>query len=128
MGFERLLLDLGEARGLGGPWSVEVRELGTGSDPFHLPLADSALAVSAPFGTLFEPSGRWHHLLDPRTGKPAESWRAAAVRARNATTADALSTALAVAPEETAAALLRDGGGLEAWLMDKSQVLHHIKI
>ncbi|MBM3565720.1 MAG: FAD:protein FMN transferase [Alphaproteobacteria bacterium] len=126
LGFARVLLDLGEARGLGGPWTAEAREFSSGPIPFRLPLNDSALAVSAPGGTVFEPSGRWHHLFDPATGRPARSWRAVAVRAADATTADALSTALAVAAEEKAAAIVRAAGGTEAWLMDENKNIHHI--
>ncbi len=123
-GFDHLLLDLGEARAIGGPWSVAVRELDGGGRPFLLPLADCALAVSAPAGTVFEASGRWHHLFDPATGAPAKSWRAVAVRARDATTADALSTALAVTPPERAEKIARVGGALDAWLMDDAGTIH----
>ncbi len=123
-GFERLLLDLGEARALGGPWSVAAREFGVDGDPFRLPLADCALAVSAPSGTVFEPSGRWHHLFDAQTGAPARSWRAVAVRAADATAADALSTALAAAPRDRATDIARAGGALEIWLMDDTGTIN----
>lgn len=120
-GFERLLLDLGEARAIGGPWSAQVREFETNGEPFRLPLAGAALAVSSAKGTVFDAAGRWHHLFDPRSGTPASSWSAVAVRADDATTADALSTALAVAPRENADTILGAAGTarpIQAWLMD----------
>ncbi len=125
-GFDRLLLDLGEARAIGGPWSVAARAWNANGEPFRLTLSDCALAVSAPAGTVFEPSGRWHHLFDPRTGRPARSWRAVAVRAENATTADALSTALAAAPRGRAGAIARAGRALEAWLIDDAGAVQHL--
>jgi thiamine biosynthesis lipoprotein len=122
-GFERVLIDLGEARALGAgpegaPWPVGVAEQSGGPELFRVPLEDRALAVSAPAGTVFEPSGRWHHLFDPASGAPAASWRLVAVRAKDATTADALSTALAVAPPERGRMILGAHPEAEAWGVD----------
>lgn len=118
-GFERLWLDLGEVRAIGGPWSAQIREFAANGTPFRLPLADRALAVSSAKGTVFDAAGRWHHLFDPASGAPASSWSAVAVRADDATTADALSTALAVAPRARADAIFGAAGAVEAWLMDE---------
>ncbi len=131
LGFERVLIDLGEARALGAgpkeaPWQVGVAERNGDPAFFHMPLEDSALAVSAPAGTVFEPSGRWHHSFDPASGTPARSWRCVAVRAKDATTADALSTALAVAPPERGHAILRAHPAAEAWGVDTRDGLHRI--
>jgi thiamine biosynthesis lipoprotein len=131
LGFERVLIDLGEARALGAgpggaPWPVGVAERSGDPAFFRVPLEDSALAVSAPAGTVFEPSGRWHHLFDPASGAPASSWRCVAVRAKDATTADALSTALAVAPPGRSLAIMRAHPAAEAWGVDARAVLHHI--
>ncbi len=60
-------------------------------------LADCALGVSAASEQSFEARGRsYGHLLDPRTGHPAEGVLQAAVVADNATDADALATAFFV--------------------------------
>lgn len=56
---------------------------------FHVTLANASLAVSGC-------SERGAHLLDPRTGRPAADWGAAAVVHPSAFEADALSTALFV--------------------------------
>lgn len=46
-------------------------------------------------------SGRWHHILDPRTGYPARHTQAVTVIARDGVTADAAATAIFVAgPDE----------------------------
>ena len=104
-GIDRVLLDLGEVRALGGhpfgrPWRVGLR------DPFlprrvaaEIELSNRAVATSAPAATRFDASGRHHHLFDPRTGRPASEAAGVSVIAPAATIADALSTAFCVMPE-----------------------------
>ena len=80
-------------------------------------LADTAMAVSGGYGTTFEPSGRFHHIFDPHTGRQAPTRLLdAAVIGPRATTANGLSTALCVAGEERAAALLAACPGYRAIL------------
>src|SRR5262249_7860366 len=69
-------------------------------------LENKALAVSGGYGTVFEPSGRFHHIFDPRTGASANALADAAVIGPSATTANGLATALCRAGEERGAALL----------------------
>ena len=58
-------------------------------------LCDTSLSVSAVWGKSFQAQGKtFGHILDPRTGEPAEAARLAAVVAPSATETDALSTAL----------------------------------
>lgn len=121
-GIGRVLLDLGEIRASGerpggGPWQIAVR------DPREpeltrriLPLAEGALASSGGYGFAFERSGRHHHLFDPKSGASAHGVAGVTVMAPDATTADALSTALAVTTPEQAASLLRAAGPARAWL------------
>ncbi len=78
--------------------------------------SSAALATSSTAGLSFDLAGRYRHLLDPRTGRPAAGFRAVSVVAGSATDADALSTALLVSlPQMPAADQLarrhrRDGG------------------
>jgi thiamine biosynthesis lipoprotein len=63
----------------------------------RLRLRDSALATSGASEQHFEENGRrFGHVLDPRTGWPAEGVRSASVLASEAAVADALSTAFLV--------------------------------
>jgi thiamine biosynthesis lipoprotein len=71
-------------------------------------------------GTSLAPDGRTHHLFDPRTGRSANTYRAVTVVAARATVADALSSAIYVAPRAEAARLLHAGGGIEARLVDNA--------
>jgi thiamine biosynthesis lipoprotein len=144
-GFDSAFVDLGEIRTLGRhpegrPWRIGVRDgrpaagraetspagAGAGSadpaGPAHeqpapmVELADSAMAVSGGYGTTFEPSGRYHHIFDPTTGDSARALIDAAVIGPRATVANGLSTALCVAGETRAAAMLAACPGYRAIL------------
>jgi thiamine biosynthesis lipoprotein len=100
-GLEHVLLDLGEVRALGPRddgrgWRVGIRDPLSGSRLLEaVDLTGGAIASSAGSGTTFEPSGRCHHLFDPRTGRSANRYAGVTVMAPSATAADALSTGLA---------------------------------
>lgn len=104
-GIERVLLDLGEVRAVGlhpsgRPWQVgrrDPRALDRVVDTIEL--SDRALAISAPAATRFDESGHHHHLFDPKTGRAAQHAYSVSVFARDAVTADALSTAFCIMPE-----------------------------
>jgi FAD:protein FMN transferase len=144
-GFESAFVDLGEIRALGRhpegrPWRIGVRDgrpaagraeasaaaAGAGSaDPARpalerpapmVELTDTAMAVSGGYGTTFEPSGRYHHIFDPTTGDSARALIDAAVIGPRATEANGLSTALCVAGEARAAAMLAACPGYRAIL------------
>ena len=63
-------------------------------------LENESLSVSAVWGRSFAVAGKTYgHIIDPRTGAPAEHARLSAVVLPGATESDALSTALLIAPE-----------------------------
>jgi thiamine biosynthesis lipoprotein len=69
----------------------------------RLRLCEAALGTSGAGEQFFEVEGRrYGHVLDPRTGCPAEGVLSASVTAADAATADALSTAFLVAGPEVA--------------------------
>jgi FAD:protein FMN transferase len=135
-GFETAFVDLGEIRALGRhpdgrAWRVGIRDgrpaagsadaaAGASATPAQpaplVELADTALAVSGGYGTTFEPTGRYHHIFDPATGDSARALIDAAVIGPRATIANGLSTALCVAGEARAAALLAACPGYRAIL------------
>ena len=62
-----------------------------------VPLKDEAMSVSAIWGKFFEAEGKtFGHILDPRTGQPADGAVLSAVVLPSATDTDALSTALLI--------------------------------
>jgi thiamine biosynthesis lipoprotein len=122
-GFESAMVDLGEFRTLGRhpdgrAWRLGIRNaLAADSVARTVELDDGmALAVSGGYGTTFEPSGRFHHIFNPQTGASANTLADAAVIGPRATAANALATAICVAGEEHAAALLAACPGTRAIL------------
>ncbi len=128
-GWVPALVNFGEYRSLGRHPSGRPFTLGL-ADPAHpgrvlgrLPVTH-ALAASSPFAASFDEAGRFHHLLDPRTARPAADTPAGLwVAARDATTADALSTALSVMNRAERQQLLARLPDVRAWQVDKDSAL-----
>jgi thiamine biosynthesis lipoprotein len=98
-GIEHSIVDMGEPRAMGSrpdgsPWRVAVANP---DDPQSVGQAfdviDKAVATSGAYGFRFDREGRFHHLIDPRTGRPGNRYRSLTVILPTATAADALSTA-----------------------------------
>ena len=110
-GVERATIDLGGnvtvigTRPDGNPWRVAVKDpQNTESYLCVLELEDVTLSTSGGYERYFEEDGvRYHHIIDPKTGYPADSGlQSVTVVTANHVLADALSTALFVAGEEEA--------------------------
>lgn len=116
LGFERVLVDLGEMRALGTPekgyWIVDLPDRRSA-----IRLEGGALATSAGTGMVFAHNGD-HHLFDPRTGRPARHWSWLTACAPSAVVADALSTALYVSPPHDIGGILSAFPGAAAWAAD----------
>ena len=83
---------------------------------------DRAMVTSGDYERFFLHEGiRYHHILDPRTGKPARSlFSSVSVQAPQAMLADALSTAIFVLGREKGLALLQKFPACEALLITES--------
>lgn len=112
-GCPRVLVQLGETYAGAPPADGQIWRIGI-LDP-NVPdrlvdtvdAVDVAIATSSGRATHFDAAGRHHHLFDPSTGRSADRHASVTVLAPRAITADALSTALAVAPPAIARGLLR---------------------
>jgi thiamine biosynthesis lipoprotein len=114
------------ARGVQGPdepgrrgWKVGLRHpLRPGTRLATVTLADRALGTSGSGTQFFIDRGRrLGHILDPRTGRPAEGVVSATVLAADATTADALATALYVLGPAGLDVIAPPGGDVAAILV-----------
>lgn len=91
--------------------------------------AEGALVTSGDYerAYVWEMEGereRIHHILDPRTGRPARECQSVTVWAPEATAADALATAVFVLGPEAGLALLEAEPGAEGLLVDAGGTLH----
>lgn len=78
-----------------GPWRLGINDpRGAPNDSFAvIELRDETLSTSGDYERFFIKDGkRYHHILDPATGEPARLCRSVTIVAKNATTADGLST------------------------------------
>jgi thiamine biosynthesis lipoprotein len=103
------------------PWRVGVRDPRGGPEDFFalLELADASASTSGDYERYFVADGvRYHHILDPRTGRPARGLRSATVVSADAVLADALSTGIFVMGPEAGLALAARLPGVEAVLVD----------
>ncbi len=123
-GVPAALIDLGGNIGVlgqppdGRPWTVGIKHPRGDSLIGLLRFREGAIATSGDYDRYFEVEGRrFSHLLDPRTGWPAEGLYAVTVIAPNATAADALSTAAFVLGPERGMALLSDCEDIEGLLV-----------
>lgn len=98
----------------GDPWRVGIK------DPFHpdegaglrVDVADSSVVTSGNYERYFEESGvRYHHILDPETGRPAESGLVSCtITDSSSLIADVLSTSVFVLGKEKGLELLEREG------------------
>ncbi len=105
-GIDRSLVDMGEIRAIGArpdgrPWMVGLE------DPRHpgeiaerVAIRNLAVSTSGGYGTLFDPAGRFNHILDPATGATSSRYAGVSVIAPTATIADGYSTAFSLMPLE----------------------------
>jgi len=105
-GLDRSLVDMGEPRALGrrpdgAPWQIGIADPQDASCIVRvLDVVDGAVATSAASGFRFDRDGRFHHLLDPRSGRSGHRYQSLTVVMPSATAADALSTAYSLMPVE----------------------------
>ena len=108
------------------PWHIGIRDpRGAGviaSTDVH---DGEAMFTSGDYENYYEYQGkRYHQILDPRTGYPADKVRSVTVIAREGTLADAAATALFVAGPSQWLDIARDMGIKQAMLIDANGVIH----
>ncbi|MCK4873749.1 MAG: FAD:protein FMN transferase [Phycisphaerales bacterium] len=132
-GIGRFLISAGGQVIIGGErseqrlWRVGIRDpRGDEGDYFaSLEITDTSVSTSGDYERYFILDGvRYHHILDPRTGRPARGLRSATVICPDATLADALSTALLILGADRALALVERLDHVEAVLVDDDAGVH----
>ena len=102
------------------PWMVGVRDpRRDGEFAAVIPLLDSAVSTSGDYERYFDADGkRFHHIIDPDTGRSANGVRSATIIGPDATTTDALSTSVFVLGVQKGMALIDGMQGFEAIVVD----------
>ncbi len=127
-GADRVMVDAGgdmASRGTsapGEPWSVGIQDPWDGRGRLgSLHLRSQGIGSSGDYVHRFSEDRRFHHIIDPRTGKSPDHTSAVTVVASTAVEADALSTAALVLGPEEGIALLEAREGIEGLLVTKDR-------
>jgi len=109
---------LGDRRGQ--PWTVGIAHpRKEGEMSALLPLEDTAVSTSGDYERFFERDGvRFHHILDPATGRSADGAWSVTILGDDATLTDALSTSVFVLGPEKGLALIDRLPGIDAIIID----------
>lgn len=114
-------------RSNGEKWRVAVQDpLNQESFVGKLSISDVSVITSGGYQRYFEEDGKtYHHIIDPKTGYPADSGLlSVTIISENGTKADGLSTALFVLGLEDAVALWKESDDFEViFVTDKKEVL-----
>lgn len=108
-------------------WRVGIRDpRGPPSDYFAATeVSDATFSTSGDYERFFIKDGvRYHHILDPDTGQPARKCRSVTVMAKNAITADSLSTAVFLLGPEEGLKMVEEVEGAGALIVDANNQVH----
>lgn len=112
---------------LGRPWLVGIR------DPENpdkvvamLPLQDEALSTSGDYERFFIEDGvKYHHIINPGTGKSANELRSVSILGADATTTDAFSTSIFILGAQAGLRLLNNTPDIEGVVIDQQGKLYY---
>ncbi len=111
----------------GRPWIVGIRHP---DDPkrvvTRIPLVDTAMSTSGDYERYFDEQGvRYHHILDPKSGRPASRVRSATILAPTAMQTDGLSKTAFVLGAEEALKIIEKIPGVDAvFVTPEGKVVH----
>jgi thiamine biosynthesis lipoprotein len=111
----------------GKPWRIGVQDpRGPAGQMFaFVDLSDSTFSTSGDYERFFMKDGRrYHHIIDPKTGMPAQGCRSVTILAPNATLADGLSTGVFLLGPVEGMALVNRVAGVDALIVSsRNEVL-----
>ena len=119
---------IGDRRGR--PWTIGIRDprRGSGDVVAVLPLEDVSISTSGDYERFFDDGGeRFHHLIDPATGRSPKDLRSVTVLAEDGLTSEALSKAVFVLGVAKGLALIDSFPGVDAVVVDTAGNLHYSK-
>ena len=104
----------------GRPWSVGIRDpRRRGEVVAVLPLADVAISTSGDYERFFEEAGvRYHHIINPKTGKSATGVRSVTVIGPDGVTTEGLTKSVFVKGPKEGMRLIESLKGIDAIIID----------
>jgi thiamine biosynthesis lipoprotein len=111
---------IGDRRGQ--PWIVGIRHPRLENEVItRLPIVDEAISTSGDYERFFEEDGkRYHHVINPRTGKPTEGILTVTVIGPDGTMTDGLDTAIFVLGAEEGLEMIKKYPEYEAIVVDST--------
>jgi len=115
---------IGDRRGR--PWTIGIRDpRRPGEMSALLPLEDISISTSGDYERYFEADGeRFHHLIDPATGRSPRGVHSVTVLAEDGLTTEALSKCVFVLGVEKGLRLIESQRGVDAVVVDACGALH----
>ena len=117
---------IGDRRGR--PWTIGIRDprRTSGEMVAVLPLEDVSISTSGDYERFFDEGGeRFHHLIDPATGRSPRGVRSVTVLAEDGLTSEALSKTVFVLGVEKGLALIAAQPGVDGVVVDANGELHY---
>ncbi len=110
---------IGDKRGR--PWMIGIKHPRKPKEMIAIiPLVDTAYSTSGDYERFFIADGiRYHHIIDPKTGRPATASQSVTIIGPKATDTDALSTTVFILGPEKGMALVDRIPNIEAIIVDK---------
>jgi FAD:protein FMN transferase len=126
LGYRNLIVNAGGDLRVGGlknnqPWSIGTQNPRDSQKLLAtIPVSDMAVATSGDYEKFFIYEGnRYHHILNPANGLPAEGCQSVTIVAKDCITADGLATAVFVLGPEKGYALCQKLKGVQCLIVDK---------
>ena len=115
---------LGDRRGR--PWTIAIRDPRRAAEVVAvLPLEDVSISTSGDYERFFEQAGvRYHHLIDPATGRSPDGVRSVTILANDGLTSEALSKTVFVLGAQHGLELISKLADVDAVIVDAAGALH----
>ncbi len=126
LGYKNLIVNAGGDLRVGGlkkgePWSIGIQDPRSPEKVMAtISVSDSAIATSGDYEKFFFHQGkRYHHILNPKTGFPADGCQSVTILSKDGMTTDGLATAVFVLGPEKGYALCQRIEGVEYLIVDQ---------
>jgi len=126
LGYKNLIVNAGGDLRTGGlknhePWSIGIQHPRSAEKVMAtISVSDSAVATSGDYEKFFFYQGkRYHHILNPKTGFPAEGCQSVTILSKDGMTADGLATAVFVLGSVMGYDLCQKMKGVECLIVDR---------